>query len=160
MYPRPVQNPLPIWIGVGGTPQSFARAGVLGLPLMVAIIGGEPHRFRPLIDLYREAGRRAGHIPDQLSVGIHMLGFIADTTEEAADTFFPAYVRVFNRIDVNAAGLRSPAISSTRCAGREERWSSGIPKPLPAKSVMSMKRSAASRGLRSSSPPGPSLMSR
>ena len=98
VYPRPVQNPLPIWIGVGGTPKSFARAGALGLPLAVAIIGGEPHRFRPLIDLYREAGRRAGHSPDQLSVGIHMLGFIADTTEEAADTFFPAYVRVFNRI--------------------------------------------------------------
>src|SRR5438445_1842555 len=61
VYPRPLQNPLPIWIGVGGTPESFARAGMLGLPLMVAIIGGEPKRFRPLIDLYREAGRRAGH---------------------------------------------------------------------------------------------------
>src|SRR5580658_1993590 len=61
VYPRPIQNPLPIWMGVGGTPASFARAGVLGLPLMVAIIGGEPKRFRPLIDLYREAGRRAGH---------------------------------------------------------------------------------------------------
>jgi probable LLM family oxidoreductase len=98
VYPRPVQNPLPIWIGVGGTPKSFARAGALGLPLAVAIIGGEPHRFRPLIDLYREAGRRAGHSPDQLSVGIHMLGFVAGTTEEAADLFFPAYVQVFNRI--------------------------------------------------------------
>ena len=61
IYPRPLQNPLPIWVGVGGTPASFVRAGMLGLPLMVAIIGGEPHRFRPLIDLYREAGRRAGH---------------------------------------------------------------------------------------------------
>src|SRR5271165_6583607 len=61
IYPRPLQNPLPVWLGVGGTPQSFARAGMLGLPLMVAIIGGEPHRFRPLIDLYYEAGKRAGH---------------------------------------------------------------------------------------------------
>src|SRR2546426_8712903 len=61
VYPRPVQDPLPIWLGVGGTPHSFARAGVLGLPLMVAIIGGDPRRFRPLVDLYREAGRRAGH---------------------------------------------------------------------------------------------------
>jgi alkanesulfonate monooxygenase SsuD/methylene tetrahydromethanopterin reductase-like flavin-dependent oxidoreductase (luciferase family) len=59
VYPRPLQNPLPIWIGVGGTPESFIRAGLLGLPLMVAIIGGETHRFRPLIDLYRQAGRRA-----------------------------------------------------------------------------------------------------
>src|SRR6267378_1989446 len=61
VYPRPVQDPLPIWLGVGGTPNSFARAGALGLPLMVAIIGGEPRRFRPLVDLYRETGRRAGH---------------------------------------------------------------------------------------------------
>src|ERR1700726_1747278 len=73
VYPRPLQNPLPIWVGVGGTPESFARAGMLGLPLMVAIIGGEPRRFRPLIDLYREAGKRAGHAPDSLKVGIHAL---------------------------------------------------------------------------------------
>src|SRR6202158_5801161 len=64
IYPRPLQDPLPIWVGVGGTPESFVRAGMLGLPLMVAIIGGEPKRFRPLIDLYREAGRRAGHSPE------------------------------------------------------------------------------------------------
>ena len=69
IYPRPLQDPLPIWMGVGGTPASFARAGTLGLPLMVAIIGGEPHRFRPHIDLYREAGRRAGHAPEKLRVG-------------------------------------------------------------------------------------------
>jgi probable LLM family oxidoreductase len=91
VYPRPMQNPLPIWVGVGGTPQSFARAGVLGLPLMVAIIGGDPQRFRPLVDLYREAGRQAGHAPDRLTVGVHALGYIADSTEEAADAFFPGY---------------------------------------------------------------------
>src|SRR6267154_2281776 len=91
VYPRPVQNPLPIWLGVGGTPQSFARAGVLGLPLMVAIIGGEPRRFRPLVDLYREAGRQAGHSPEQLKVGVHALGYVAATTEEAANEFFPGY---------------------------------------------------------------------
>ena len=77
VYPRPVQNPLPIWLGVGGTPQSFARAGALGLPLMVAIIGGEPRRFRPLIDLYRETGERYGHSPDRLKVGVHALGYVA-----------------------------------------------------------------------------------
>src|SRR5579863_10382699 len=66
VYPRPLQNPLPIWVGVGGTPTSFIRAGLLGLPLAVAIIGGEPERFRPLIDIYREAGRRAGHPPERL----------------------------------------------------------------------------------------------
>jgi probable LLM family oxidoreductase len=98
IYPRPLQNPLPIWVGVGGTPASFARAGVLGLPLMVAIIGGEPHRFRPLIDLYREAGIRSGHKPEQLKVGLHMIGFVADTTKEAADVFFPGYAHTFTEI--------------------------------------------------------------
>jgi len=98
VYPRPLQNPLPVWIGVGGTPESFARAGLLGLPLMVAIIGGEPRRFRPLIDLYREAGRRAGHAPETLKVGIHALGYSADTSAQAADDFFPGYARMFTQI--------------------------------------------------------------
>ena len=93
VYPRPVQDPLPIWLGVGGTPNSFARAGALGLPLMVAIIGGEPRRFRPLVDLYRETGRRAGHPPDRLKVGVHALGYVAATTREAADAYFPGYAR-------------------------------------------------------------------
>src|SRR5690349_15387923 len=93
VYPRPVQQPLPIWLGVGGTPQSFARAGTLGLPLMVAIIGGELRRFRPLIDLYREMGRRSGHSLDRLKVGVHALGYVAATTQEAADDFFPGYAR-------------------------------------------------------------------
>ena len=93
VYPRPVQNPWPIWLGVSGTPQSFARAGALGLPLMVAIIGGEPRRFRPLIDLYRETGQRYGHSPDRLKVGVHALGYVAETTQEAADEFFPGYAR-------------------------------------------------------------------
>src|SRR5438128_96487 len=85
VYPRPVQNPLPIWLGVGGTPQSFARAGAVGLPLMVAIIGGEPRRFRPLVDLYRETGARYGHSSDRLKVGVHALGYVAETSQEAAD---------------------------------------------------------------------------
>jgi probable LLM family oxidoreductase len=93
IYPRPLQNPLPIWLGVGGTPQSFARVGALGLPLMVAIIGGETRRFRPLIDLYRETGQRHGHSVDRLTVGVHSPGFVAQTTAEAADTFFPGYAR-------------------------------------------------------------------
>jgi probable LLM family oxidoreductase len=93
VYPRPVQDPLPIWIGVGGTPTSFARAGALGLPLMVAIIGGEPRRFRPLIDLYRETGARFGHAPEQLRVGVHALGYVADTSKQAADDFFPGYAK-------------------------------------------------------------------
>jgi probable LLM family oxidoreductase len=98
IYPRPMQDPLPIWLGVGGSPQSFARAGELGLPLMVAIIGGEPRRFRPLVDLYREAGARAGHSPDRLKVGVHALGYVAATTQEAADDFFPGYARAFTDV--------------------------------------------------------------
>jgi len=93
VYPRPVQNPFPIWLGVGGTPESFIRAGELGLPLMVAIIGGEPRRFRPLVDLYREAGKLSGHSPDRLQVGMHSLGYVAETTQEAAEDFFPGYAR-------------------------------------------------------------------
>ena len=98
IYPRPVQNPIPIWLGVGGTPQSFVRAGMLGLPLMVAIIGGETHRFRPLVDLYRQAGKEAGHSPEQLKVGLHSLGYVANTRQEAIDDFFPGYAETFTRI--------------------------------------------------------------
>jgi probable LLM family oxidoreductase len=98
VYPRPLQNPLPIWIGVGGTPESFVRAGLLGLPLMVAIIGGETHRFRPLIDLYRQAGRQAGYSPDQLKVGVHSLGYVAESAQEAVDDFYPGYARTMSEI--------------------------------------------------------------
>ena len=93
VYPRPVQAQLPVWLDVGGTPASFVRAGTLGLPLMIAIIGGEPARFRPLVDLYREAGRRAGHAPEQLPVGMHALGYVAPTTEEAVRDYIPGYLR-------------------------------------------------------------------
>ena len=98
VWPRPAQKLLPIRLGVGGTPQSFARAGRLGLPLTVAIIGGEPHRFRPLIDLYRNAGVQAGHDPKDLTVGVHLLGFVAETTQQAADDLWPAHSETFARI--------------------------------------------------------------
>jgi len=98
VFPRPLQNPLPIWIGVGGTPDSFIRAGTLGLPLMVAIIGGRPDHFRPLIDLYREAGRRAGHKPADLRVSIHAFGFVGETDAQAADDFYPGYHAMFTHI--------------------------------------------------------------
>ncbi|MBB5375667.1 putative LLM family oxidoreductase [Deinococcus metalli] len=98
VYPRPVQSPLPVWLGVGGTPQSFVRAGLLGLPLMVAIIGGDLRQFRPLIDLYREAGRRAGHAPESLKVGVHAFGFVAPTTTQALDAFYPGYARMLETV--------------------------------------------------------------
>jgi probable LLM family oxidoreductase len=98
VYPRPLQNPLPLWIGVGGTPESFVRAGLLGLPLMVAIIGGETHRFRPLIDLYKKAGMQSGYSTDQLKVGLHSLGYVAESTQEAVDDFYPGYARTMSEI--------------------------------------------------------------
>jgi probable LLM family oxidoreductase len=98
VYPRPLQDPLPIWLGVGGTPESFARAGHLGMPLMIAIIGGETHRFRPLVDIYREYGRKAGHPPEHLKVGVHALGYVAPTTEDAIADFFPGYAESFTKI--------------------------------------------------------------
>ncbi|MCW1912444.1 LLM class flavin-dependent oxidoreductase [Luteolibacter sp. GHJ8] len=98
IYPRPIQNPLPVWLGVGGTPESFIRAGVLGLPLMVAIIGGSPERFRPLVDLYRQAGAQAGHPPERLTLGVHAIGYVAENNEQAAEDFAPGYLRSFNEI--------------------------------------------------------------
>lgn len=98
IYPRPLQSPLPIWLGVGGTPASFVRAGMLGLPLMVAVIGGETHRFRPLVDLYRQAGKEAGHPPEKLKVGLHSLGYVANSTEEAVENYYPGYAKTFTKI--------------------------------------------------------------
>ena len=98
IYPRPLQNPIPIWLGVGGTPESFVRAGKLGMPLMVAVIGGETRNFRPLIDLYRQAGKEAGHSQEKLKVGLHSLGYVAETTEEAIADYYPGYAETFTRI--------------------------------------------------------------
>jgi probable LLM family oxidoreductase len=98
IYPRPVQEQLPIWIAVGGTPQSVVRAGALGLPLAVAIIGGQPERFKPLVDLYRETYAAAGHDPSQARVAINTHAFVGATSEQADAAFAPAYLEVMNRI--------------------------------------------------------------
>ncbi|CAN7358800.1 LLM class flavin-dependent oxidoreductase [Rhizobium rhizogenes] len=98
VYPRPLQDPLPIWIAVGGTPQSVARAGALGLPMAIAIIGGEPRRFAPLVELYHEAARRADQDQAKLKTSINVHGFVADTTEAAADQFYGPQAEVMNRI--------------------------------------------------------------
>lgn len=105
VFPRPHQPRLPLWLGVGGTPQSFARAGRLGLPLMIAIIGGGFERFRPLVDLYRETGRHAGHSPETLKVGVHAMGFVGETDAAARDAFFPGWAHL------------------TATIGRERGWS-------------------------------------
>lgn len=106
IYPRPLQDPLPVWVAVGGTPQSVVRAATLGLPMALAIIGGAPERFAPLVDLYRKAAEQAGRADAQLPVSINSHTYIADTGEQARDEFFPAYAAMMNRI------------------GRERGWSS------------------------------------
>ena len=98
VYPRPVQNPLPLWVGVGGNPPSVVRAASLGLPMALAIIGGMPERFSPFIDLYREAAQRAGHDPSTLPVSINSHGFLADDGDEAADLAWPGFSEAMNRI--------------------------------------------------------------
>ena len=98
VYPRPVQNPLPVWIAVGGTPQSVVRAALLGLPLAIAIIGGAPERFTPLARLYREAASQAGHDPAQLPISINSHTYVAETSQRAGDEYFPSYAAMMNRI--------------------------------------------------------------
>ena len=115
IYPRPLQEKMPIWLGVGGTPQSFARAGTLGLPLMVAVIGGETHRFRPLVDMYREAGLRAGHSSSNLKVGLHSLGYVAENSEQAVQDYYPGYAETFTRIGKERGW---PAVTPARFHGQ------------------------------------------
>ncbi len=108
VHPRPVQPRLPIWLGVGGSPQSFARAGTLGLPLMLAVIGGSFERFAPLVDLYRQAGREAGHAKDALKVGLHAMGFVADDDRAARDLFYAGWSLMMGRIGIER-GWRPPS---------------------------------------------------
>jgi probable LLM family oxidoreductase len=98
IYPRAEQDPLPVWVAVGGNPPSVVRAATLGLPMALAIIGGMPERFAPLVDLFREAARRAGRDPALLPVGINSHGYVAETSQQAADEFFPSYAEAMTRI--------------------------------------------------------------
>ncbi|MFA9456836.1 LLM class flavin-dependent oxidoreductase [Halalkalibacter sp. AB-rgal2] len=98
VYPRPVQEPLPVWIGSGGNSESVVRAGVLGLPLVLAIIGGSPLQFEPLVRLYKRAAEHAGHDVSKLPVASHSHGFIAETTDAAADDFYPSTKYVMSQL--------------------------------------------------------------
>lgn len=98
VYPRPVQNPLPVWIGSGGNSESVVRAGLLGLPLVLAIIGGSPLQFEPLVQLYKRAASHAGHDVSKLPIASHSHGFIAEETQAAADKFFPSTQQVMNKL--------------------------------------------------------------
>lgn len=119
VFPRPVQKKLPIRIGVGGTPASFVRAGKLGLPLVIAIIGGAFAPFQPYVDLYRDAWRKAGHPEEEMSVGIHTIGYVGETTEEAAATLYPGYEVVFGRIGRERGWGGSPRLQFDQSRGPE-----------------------------------------
>jgi probable LLM family oxidoreductase len=133
VFPRPAQDRLPIWLGVGGTPESFGRAGLLGLPLMVAIIGGSFERFRPLVDLYREAGRRAGHDPATLKVGVHAMGFVGETDAAARDAFFPGWAHLTSKVGRERGWAPPSRAQFDAMAGPEGAFLVGDPTTVAAK---------------------------
>jgi probable LLM family oxidoreductase len=114
VYPRPLQDPLPIWVAVGGNPESAVRAGVLGLPMALAIIGGQPERFAPFAELHREAAKKAGHARLPLSINSHT--YVAETTQEAAEEFYPSYAEMMNAIgrERGWSGIRRPDYDALR----------------------------------------------
>ncbi len=136
VYPRPHQPRLPVWLSVGGTPQSFARAGTLGLPLMVAIIGGTFERFRPLVDLYREAGARAGHDPETLKVGVHAVGFVGDTDDEARNAYFPGWQHLFARVGRERGWAPPTREQFDAMADPEGAYLIGDPRTVAAKMLL------------------------
>ena len=145
VWPRPVQDPLPVWVAVGGSPQSIVRAGTLGLPLVLAIIGGQPERFVPLVDLYREAARAAGHDPEQTPVAINTHAFVGATSEQADAAFAAPYLAMMNRIGrergwppSGRARVRGAALAARR------RWPPARPSRSPRRSSSSTSSSATS----------------
>ncbi|PZQ32394.1 MAG: LLM class flavin-dependent oxidoreductase [Stenotrophomonas acidaminiphila] len=133
VFPRPHQPRLPVWLGVGGTPQSFARAGVLGLPLMIAIIGGDFDRFRPLVDLYRQAGAQAGHDPRTLKVGVHAMGFVGETDAAARDAFFPGWAHLTAKVGPERGWTPPTRQQFEVMAGPEGAFLIGDPATVAAK---------------------------
>lgn len=133
VFPRPHQARIPIWLGVGGTPQSFVRAGMLGLPLMVAIIGGDFDRFRPLVDLYRRAGLQAGHSLADLKVGVHAIGFVGETTDAAKDAFFPGWSYMFTEIGRERGWSRATRDQFEAMCGPHGSFLIGDPEAVAAK---------------------------
>lgn len=133
VFPRPHQPRLPVWVGVGGSPQSFARAGTLGLPLMVAIIGGPFDRFRPAVDYYREAGAEAGHDPAKLKVGIHAMGFVGETDAAARDAFFPGWAHLTGKVGRERGWSPPTRAQFDDMAGPEGAFLVGSPETVAAK---------------------------
>lgn len=133
VFPRPHQSRLPVWVGVGGTPESFTRAGALGLPLMIAIIGGSFARFRPLVDLYRDAGARAGHPPEMLKIGVHAMGFVGESDAAAKDAFFPGWAHLTSTIGRERGWAPPTRAQFEDLAGVEGAFLVGEPQTVAAK---------------------------
>lgn len=142
VFPRPHQARLPLWVGVGGTPQSFARAGALGLPLMIAIIGGGFERFRPLVDLYRKAGVGAGYAPEELKIGVHAMGFVGETDAAARDAFFPGWAHLTTKVGRERGWSPPTREQFDEMAGPEGAFLVGSPETVAAK----MLRASATLG--------------
>ena len=136
VYPRALQDPLPVWIAVGGTPQSVARAGIMGLPLAVAIIGGEPARFAPLFDLYRRAAQQGGHDPATLQSSINVHGFIADNDQLAVDQFYGPSTAVMNRIGRERGWGPSSRAQYDRSTGPNGTLFIGAPETVARKIIV------------------------
>ncbi|MDX0312581.1 LLM class flavin-dependent oxidoreductase [Sinorhizobium meliloti] len=139
VYPRPHQDKLPIWLGVGGTPESFVRAGTLGLPLMVAIIGGSFERFRPLVDLYRRAWQAAGHPLEKQRVGVHAMGFVADTDEAARDAFFSGWHQMMSVAGKERGWLPPSRAQFEAMCGPDGAFLIGSPQAVAAKVLAASK---------------------
>jgi probable LLM family oxidoreductase len=135
VYPRSLQDPLPVWIAVGGTPQSVARAGYMGLPLALAIIGGEPARFAPLFDLYRQAAEKGGHDPATLKTSINVHGFVADTSEAAIEQFHGPSTEVMSRIGRERGWGPSSRAQYDRSTGPDGALFIGDPERLAQKII-------------------------
>jgi probable LLM family oxidoreductase len=133
VFPRPSQNPLPIWVGVGGSPESFVRAGLLGLPLMVAIIGGEPRQFAPLVDLYRRAGAHAGHAPETLQVGLHVFGYIGDSIRSATDIVYPGWQQMMSNVSRERGFARPTRAQFDATSGPDGAFFMGDPDTVATK---------------------------
>ncbi|QND72894.1 LLM class flavin-dependent oxidoreductase [Tardiphaga robiniae] len=139
VYPRPHQDRLPVWLGVGGTPESFARAGTLGLPLMVAIIGGSFDRFRPLVELYRRAWQVAGHPLVKQRVGVHAMGFVGDTDEAAKEAFFPGWLQMFTQAGKERGWLPPSRAQFEAMCGPGGAFLIGSPQTVAAKVLAASK---------------------
>jgi probable LLM family oxidoreductase len=135
IYPRPLQKEIPIYRGVGGTPASFVKAGQMGMPLMVAVIGGQTARFRPLVDLYRKAFISSGHPVENMKVGLHSLGFVGQDHQETLDTYYPGYEKMFNEIGKERGWGRVTRESFDAQADEDGAFVVGDPKSVAKKII-------------------------